>query len=185
MSHDDDRSTEGISQHIRNNAVFREEYEYHKRCGHAHSVAERRAIDYYRKYTSREITQDWQRLADETLQDGQAQGVIDTISFNQSVARMLKHVTPKQRVFIAFEIVRNDLDRWLNDENGKFVARLTKRKRPEEVREMASCMGLAFNNIGVATPLTKMRQRIRVRLREIGFVPPSEDLDHGHRGAPR
>jgi hypothetical protein len=176
----DRRVLSEISQSERNNAVFREEYSYYRRMGHAHVVAERRALDYYRKFLRREITENWERLVDEQYQDDQAQEVIEGIQFNQIVARMLKELTARQRELFCYVVVQQDLDRYLDAANLRLVERVTGGRRPVEVREIARLMGLNLSRIGVCTPITKMRQRIREAMTRSGFT--LESLTPGRRG---
>ncbi len=166
-----------VSQFDRNNHIFQEEYDYwRKQRGvdgkplHSHITAYNRAVDYYRKFTAHEATQNWKQAVDREHHDTQAEDMVERIQFNQVVATMFTKLTPRQKELLCFVIVQQDLDQYLNEENAKTVRAIVKKKRPEDVKDIAKAMNLNLSKVGVCTPITKMRQRIRESFRQQGFT---------------
>jgi hypothetical protein len=166
-----------VSQFDRNNHVFQEEYQYWRRQRnaegkplHSHVVAYNRAADYYRKFTAHESTQNWQQAVDREHHDTQAEDMVERIQFNQVVATMLGKLTARQKELLCYVVVQQDLDQYLDEENLRVVRGIVKKKRPEDVKDIAKAMKLNLSKVGVCTPITKMRQRIRESFRQQGFT---------------
>lgn len=109
-----EKSNFDVSQSVRDNYVFQTEYNYWRSQGQAHIVAHRKAIDYYRKFTSREVTVEWVKAAD-------AQAFVDPISekeehihFNQIVRLAMANLTERQGEFLCMILVQQDLDQFLD-----------------------------------------------------------------------
>lgn len=162
-----------VSQSERNNYVFQTEYNYWRSQGQANIVAHRKAVDYYRKFTSKEITVDWVQAADLQASVDPIGEKEDQINFNQIVRLVLKDLTDRQQEFFCMILVQQDLDQFLDDDLYDLVESHTKGERPETVKEIADLMGLRLNSINVCTPLTKSRQRIKKVFEDLGFIPES------------
>lgn len=146
--------------------IFSEEYNYWKSQGYNHTSAKNKAIDYYRKYTSREVTVDWQIVADQV--ECHEDHIQDKIQVNDVIRVVLTKLTKRQTEFLFYVIWQQDLDQYL-DQDLLDIAALYVKGRPSEVKDIANYMGIALNSIGVAIPITKMRQRIRKVFDEAGF----------------
>lgn len=174
----------GATQSETNDCKFQEVYNYYRKqwylCkktnkwihGHAHIVARRKAIDYYRKYLKREVTENWITQADAAVQDNHIEEeVVERMQFNDIVRIVLTELTDRQLEFFCYVIVQQDLDRYLDDELFKIVITNTCNNHPESVKEIAGCMKLKVSGIGVCTTLTKSRQRIKAIFEKYGIVP--------------
>lgn len=161
----------GNTQFQNNNYKFQEEYQYWKKAGESHVVARNRAIDYYRKFLKREVTVNWEFIADHVQSDGNhTDDALEGVQFNTVVRRVMADLTPRQKELFCYILVQHDLDRHLDDDLAETVISATSSKRPSEVKEIAGHMGLALNNIGVCTPITANRKRIREVFVRHGFV---------------
>jgi hypothetical protein len=158
-------------QRLRNNCIFRMEYDYWRNNGQAHIVAHRKAIDYYRKHTSREVTENWIAKADNHEQSHQIEEATERIQFNDIVRLILSELTDRQLEFFCYIIVQQDLDQQLDDDLFKIVITNTHGNRPEEVKDIANFMGLKLSKTNVCTTLTMSRNRIKAIFVKYGLTP--------------
>lgn len=166
-----DASLGEVSQSERNKFVFWEEYRYWKQQGHVHIVAMRKAIDYYRKYTSREVTCHWVAVADSVAAGQTYSNVEERLHFNSVVRSTLGALEGEQRVLFCYIIVQNDLELELNEDLLAEVLMVTGHNEPTEMKEIAACMNKSVSKKGVCTTLTHLKRHIRETMREMGFVP--------------
>lgn len=151
-------------------AKFQEEYYYWRSQGQAHIVAYRKAVDYYRKHLRHEVTVDWQDAVDATKCSDSANDVVERIQFNQIIRQVAADLTDRQFEMLCYILVQQDLDDQLDDQMRERVYAVTKEQRPQEVKEIAVCMGLKLSKINVCTPLTKLRDRVKEVFVKHNFV---------------
>lgn len=162
-------SSDGYLDQIQVNQLrFTEEYQEHRRLGYGHDTAMNRARDYYNKFTAHEITNNWQVAADAATYH--EDDILSRINFPQVVQQLSDALTPRQRDAFWHYIAQQDLEDWLNDAQFEQL-REAVGFRPMNAKEIAEALGLASNNIGVCTPLTRLKARIRDKCIELGFLP--------------
>lgn len=160
-----------VPQHIRNNYIFRLEYDYWRQQGQAHIVCYRKAIDYYRKNTRREVTENYKQKIDEIAYDNSAEDIIEKINFNQNIARAFLEVDSEiERELLAYIIIQQEVFQYLDDRMLAVVEKYTKGNHPENAKEIAECMGFKLNSIGVSTKLYNTRKKIAAIFSNIGFT---------------
>lgn len=162
-----------VKQLDRNLTVFQEEYNYYRKLGHSHSVATNYAIDYYRKHTKHEITENWVKQADEST--SVEDDTIETIQFNEVVRSIFKELKENYNdsyvKLFSLIIVQQDLDENLDQDLQDLVYSYTKESRPELNKDLIDCMGMKPSKIGISVPLYNMRMKIKELCSSLNFKP--------------
>jgi len=155
-------ATEGIS-------IFREEYRYWRRSGLNHVCAYNRAVDYYRKFTMREVTEDWELRAD-SMADPNAVDPEQYTYFNQMVSKAVNGLNPKERKFLFLVIRQIGVDSDLNEENTMLCDFYAGNHHPERMHEIAGIMGFSCQASGSSITAGNYRKRLQRVFESLGLV---------------
>lgn len=156
--------------------IFQTEYKSWKDIGYSHIEAKNKAIDYYRKFTSREYYVDLSSYCNEDMKDeNRFHNIHDVVAFNELIEILLNNLekdTKVKKMFCAY-VISLRLDELLNEKNAKIVKSELPGFKPEKLivkgkggggwEEIAIVLGYAPNNVGVDT----CRRNLRVQLKEI------------------
>ena len=125
------------------NTIFEEEYQYHRSLGKSHIEAYHRAVDYYRKFTRREITSGWEEYS-ETFEQKIHTEASQIIHVNETFSKLfpkVKEVSDKAGKLLCLIFRFEGLEQFLNEENIKIIYEEVGDDYPEAVWEMAKMLG--------------------------------------------
>lgn len=148
--------------------IFREEYNYWRKLGHAHIVARNKAIDYYRKFTSREVTDNFDILQ-ETIEDESAVSAIEYVSFNQMLDRVVTSANAQESKFIFLMVRMQQLEGCLNAENLNRSVFYCGDAYPDTMQEMAAALGYTCQKSGSSMSTLRLRKKMGKMLEDLGF----------------
>lgn len=166
-------NTERVSSAEGGKTIFREEYDYWRKLGHAHKVATHRAIDYYRKFTSREVTDNFE-VIQETRQDESAIDPSEYVGFNQLVARVVANSSAQESKFVFLMVRMQQLEQYLNLENTNLAVFYCGDSYPDSVQEMAAALGYTCQNSGSSLSTLRLRKKVGKLLSELGHTLGSQ-----------
>lgn len=157
------------SSEVREISIFQENFEYWRSQGESVIVARNKAIDYYRKFTKREVTDNWETFQG-TIEDENHIAPLELISFNQTVSKLIEAATVKDRKFLFLIIKQHDLDQYLNPENEALCDFYTGDKRPEKMFEVAGMMGFSCQASGSSISANNHKKILQSLVKELGLV---------------
>lgn len=146
---DDSRKT--ISQ-------FQDNYRYYRSQGHSHTEAKNMAIDYHRRYTARECTDNWDEFS-ATVEDERLTQY-DLVLYNQTVTALAASCNPKQMQFLFATIRFEQLEDQLNENNLRLCHTVCADFYPDSVREIAEWMGFSIRKNGSCNSIVRYRQQL-------------------------
>jgi hypothetical protein len=161
MKEDQDQSVSG-------NNIFREDYLYWRKTGLNHTSATNKAIDYYRKFTSREVTTDWE-VFQETVMDNKSTCLENRVIFNDMIQKLVRGLEPKERKFLFLVVRQQCLYEELNEENQDLCDFYAGDSSPNSSQDIAAEMGFTVQSSGASVSVTRYKHRIQETLQNLGF----------------
>jgi hypothetical protein len=105
---------------LKNNGIFDENFRYYCSIGYDPCYAKRKAIDYFRRFTSREVLEDFEKFSEH--EDKETISQEDLIIFNSLIKKVSKSFSKKDgrlRTLLFCHIRKENLDCFLDQENLK------------------------------------------------------------------
>lgn len=133
-------------------SIFQEQYNYNRACGMSHLEARCRAIDYYRRYTKREVTATHENEFGESVSilsntADDSTSMEEHVSFNDLVEKLAAKVTnPKALKLMWLLIKKEGLDEHLDAENMANMKASIGSSTPETVDDLSRELGFAFRS---------------------------------------
>lgn len=162
-------NTERVSSAEGGKTIFREEYDYWRQLGHAHTVAMHRAIDYYRKFTKREVTDNFE-VFQETMQDEFAVDPSEYVGFNQLISRVVANSSAQESKFVFLMVRMQQLEHYLNLENMNLAVFYCGDAYPDSMQEMAAALGYSCQKSGSSMSTLRLRKKVGKLLSELGHA---------------
>jgi hypothetical protein len=151
---------EGGAPTARQMSIFQENFEYaRKTLGYTYIESKCYAIDYYRKFTAKERTENFDVMT-EGLQD-ESVSAFDHVLFNELVTKMDEAADLKQAQFLYLVVRQQDLERYLDRRNLLRCVEVCGSEEPEEVKDIAKVMGFTVRANGSCNSMARYRRQLQ------------------------
>lgn len=171
---DDDAPSE-INSFTKNNMLFGSLVKEYQAEGHSAKAARNAAIDYYRKFLSRESTTNWVMLADQAQQNNSHEQTIERIQFNDTVRVVYNHLDHEECRIFSLVLLKNDLFSYLDPDLLELTFGLAALESTDQIpiltRDIGVAMSYKLNKNKICCTLTKKLSHIKGVFIEKGFVP--------------
>lgn len=167
-----------VTRNFEHVSVFEEEYRYWRLEGFSHFEARNKAIDYYRKFTRREVTESETMSLDHFAMDEDVT-VDQVLDFNVILDRVKeiqygrngRYGSKEKLMKLLFLIIRMEsLDEYLSPENAKLCQKLVGSERPSSMAEIATAMGFKVKANGCSNTLTEYKYGLQNLLNDFGLA---------------
>lgn len=149
-------------------STFLDNYQYAVRIGGTHTEARNFAIDYHRKFTAREATDNWDAVKG-SFEDEDVTSQYDSVLMNERITNIVRGARIELTAPMADKLIQwtmllfrqHGIDQMMNEENLKLCIQYCGDENPDEVKDIARAMGFTIRPNGSCNSMTRYRKQLQ------------------------
>jgi hypothetical protein len=162
------RSVDSGRDGLDTTSTFLDNYQYARRTGMTHVEAHHYAIDYHRKFTAREATDNWDDVKGSFMDEGSLDA-IDQIAINETLGQIVRAIrielipamAEKMLRFLFLTLRKEDVDQHMNEALLLECVTNAGDCYPDEVKDIAAAMGFVIRPNGSCNSMTRYRKQLQ------------------------